>query len=62
MFVIVIGIIGYIGYKQMYGSAPTANGVSAPKQKLQNVQKAADRIEAQQQKSTDEALDKANGN
>lgn len=62
MFVIVIGIVGYIGYRQMYGHAPGANGgVSAPKQRLENVQKAADRIEVQQQKALDDTLEKTKG-
>lgn len=58
MFVIAIGIVGYLGYRSMYGRAPTAQGVSAPKQQLDNVNGAAKRIEAQQQKAAEEALKK----
>lgn len=59
MAVITIGILGYIGYKQMYGRAPGSTATSAPKQRLENVQKAANRIEDQQQKSADKAYDQS---
>ena len=60
MGIIAIGIVGYLGYRSMYGSVGvSAQGVSAPRQRLDNVQKAADRIEDQQQKAADEALKKS---
>lgn len=62
MAVITIGILGYIGYRTMYGRSPaTPEGTSAPKERLQNVQRAADRIEAEQQKAAEEALKKSQG-
>ena len=60
MVIIAIGIVGYLGYRSMYGSVGVSTqGVSAPRQRLDNVQKAADRIEDQQQKAADEALKKS---
>lgn len=61
MGIITISILGWLGYRAMYGRAalPDANGVSAPKQRLDNVQKAANRIEDQQQKNAEEALKKS---
>lgn len=63
MGILVIAIMGWLGYRSMYRGAamPDAQGVSAPKQRLDNVQKAANRIEAQQQKNDDEALKKSQG-
>jgi hypothetical protein len=58
MAVITIGILGYIGYKQMYGRAPGST-TTAPKQRLENVQKAANRIEEQQQKAADQAYEQS---
>ena len=58
MGIITIGIVGYLGYRTMYGRVG-AQGVSAPKQRLENVQNAANRIETQQQQGADEALKKA---
>lgn len=60
MGVITIGIVAYLGYRTMYGRAPSANGTSAPKQQLENVKGAANRIEEQQQKNAEEALKKSN--
>jgi hypothetical protein len=59
MAVITVGIIGYIGYKQMYGRSVGSIDSGAPKQRLENVQKAANRIEDQQQKSADSAYEKS---
>lgn len=60
MGVIAIAIVGYLGYRAMHGSMPpSAQGISAPKQRLNNVQGAADRIEAQQVKANEEAEKKA---
>ena len=62
MGVITIAIVGYLGYRSMYGGVmPNAAGVGTPKQRLDNVRKAADRIEKNDQKAADEALKKANG-
>ncbi len=61
MGILVIAIMGWLGYRSMYRGAaiPDAQGVSAPKQRLDNVQKAANRIEAQQQKTEDDSIKKS---
>ena len=59
MAVITISIIGFIAYKQLYGRSAFSAGKSEPKQKLENVQKAANRIEDQQQKAADKAFEKS---
>ena len=60
MFIVAIGIVGYLGYRSMYGRAAVpSQGVSAPKQRLENVQNAANRIEAQQQQAAEETLKKS---
>jgi hypothetical protein len=56
MAVITISIIGFIAYKQLYGRSALSSS-SEPKQRLENVQKAANRIEDQQQKSADKAFE-----
>jgi hypothetical protein len=64
MAIITISIIGFIAYKQLYGRSALSTS-SEPKQKLENVQKAANRIEDQQQKAADKAFEegqKAEGN
>ena len=64
MGILVIAIMGWLGYRAMYGrsaAVPDGQGVSAPKQRLDNVQKAANRIEDLQQKNNDEALKKSQG-
>ena len=64
MGILVIAIMGWLGYRAMYGrgaALPDGQGVSAPKQRLDNVQKAANRIEDQQQKNAEEALKKSQG-
>jgi hypothetical protein len=55
MAVITISIIGFIAYKQLYGRSAFSTS-TAPKQKLENVQKAANRIEEQQQQGADKAF------
>ena len=61
MGIIAIGIVGYLGFRAMYGGRmPGAEGVT-PKQRLENVQGAAERIEKNEQKALDETLKKANG-
>jgi hypothetical protein len=57
MGVIAIGIVGYLGYRTMYGRMPNPDGT--PKQKLENVQGAADRIEKDGQKAMEETLKKS---
>ena len=59
MGVITIGIIGYIGYRTMYGRMPSNSeqGTSAPKQQLDNVRGAARRIETAQDKAAEQALE-----
>jgi hypothetical protein len=61
MGVITIGIVGYIGYRTMYGRMPGAQTeTSAPKRQLENVRGAAQRIEDEQQKAAEKALEKSN--
>ena len=61
MGIIAISIVGYLGFRAMYGGRmPDAQGAS-PKQRLENVQGAAERIEKNEQKALDETLKKANG-
>lgn len=60
-----LGVLGAIAYKVMYRqSAVTAGeeGPSAPKQQLENVRGAANRIEAEGQKNADDLAKKAFGN
>lgn len=60
MGIIAISIVGYLGYRAMYGrSLASPQGTSAPKQKLENVNAAARRIEEQQDKANEEALKKS---
>jgi hypothetical protein len=59
MAVITLAIVGYLGYRSMYGRMPGTDGTGTPKQRLDNVRGAANRIEDQQQKAADEALKKA---
>ena len=49
-------IVSFLAYKQMYGHGADPMQQGTPKQRLQNVQNAANRIEADQQKAADEAL------
>lgn len=53
-----LGLVGYLGYRAMYGGrAPSAE--STPKQRLENVQNAANRIEQEQEEAARRALEKA---
>ncbi|MBL8920564.1 MAG: hypothetical protein JNJ54_16995 [Myxococcaceae bacterium] len=65
LVVLALAVLGGIAWKVMYGSAPVsagADGPSQPKQQLDNVRKAATRIEADQQKAADDVAQKAFGN
>ncbi len=55
-----LSAMGYLAYRTMYGQAAVVDesGVSAPKQRLENVQNAARRIEGQQDQRAADA-DKA---
>jgi|GEM_PF-4580273 hypothetical protein len=53
-------MLGYLGYSQMYGKG-RAVGDATPKERLDNVKKAANRIEANDQQRADDALKKADG-
>lgn len=59
MGIITLAIVGYLGYRSMYGRMPGSDAVGTPKQRLDNVRGAANRIEEQQQKAADDALKKA---
>ncbi len=52
-----LGLMGFLAYRAMYGgaeSAAAASGPSEPKQRLENVQKAANRIEKADQQRLDD--------
>ena len=59
MGTITLAIAAYLAYRVTGGNLHSADGVSAPKQRLENVHGAADRIEKNDQKAADEALKKA---
>jgi hypothetical protein len=52
-----IGVLAYLGYSQMYGKG-RAVGDATPKERLDNVKKAAKRIEDNDQKRADDTLKK----
>lgn len=56
-----IAIFAFIAFKVMYGGRASVeqDRAKAVEQRLENVQNAADRIEDLQQKSAQDALDKA---
>ena len=60
MGVIAIAIVGYLGFRAMYGRMPSTEG-GPRQQRLENVQGAAERIEKNELKAADETLKKANG-
>jgi len=57
-----LAIVGYLGYRSMYGGYSDKNSNGTPKQRLENVQNAANRIENQQEEAAKRALEKANTN
>lgn len=53
-----LSLMAFLAYRAMYGRLPTSGAEpELPKQRLENVQNAADRIEKQQQEAADKALD-----
>lgn len=50
-------IVGYLGFRAMYGGASVDQ--ATPKERLDNVRDAAKRIEQNEAKAADEALEKA---
>jgi hypothetical protein len=52
-----IGVLAYLGYAQMYGKGRPV-GDATPKERLDNVKKAAKRIEDNDQKRADDTLKK----
>ena len=58
MGTITLAIAAYLAYRVTGGNLHSADG-SAPKQRLDNVHGAADRIEKEQQKAAEETLKKA---
>jgi hypothetical protein len=54
-------MLGYLGYSQMYGKGRAVNDAT-PKQRLDNVKKAANRIETNDQQRTDDVFDKTDPN
>lgn len=59
--VVVLGlaVVGYLGYRSMYGGYSDRNSNGTPKQRLENVQNAANRIEQQQEDAAKQALERA---
>ncbi|MFZ5439343.1 MAG: hypothetical protein ACOZQL_05005 [Myxococcota bacterium] len=55
-FIMAIAIVGYLGYRSMYGRRNTED--ATPKQRLENVKGAAHRIEDDQTKRLDETMQK----
>lgn len=53
-----LGIVGYLGYRSMYGGREPSEA-NTPKQRLENVQNAANRIEKDQEEAARRALEKA---
>jgi hypothetical protein len=59
--VMAIAIIGYLGYRTMYGRTSMGSATEGtPRQRLDNVQNAANRIEKQQNDRAQQDLQKAN--
>lgn len=64
MVVLGLSVLGAIAWRVMYGTSPVtagAEGPSQPKQQLDNVRGAAQRIEANDQKAVDDLEKKAFG-
>ena len=59
MGTITLAIAAYLAYRSVGGNLGGADGVGTPKQRLDNVHGAADRIEKDQQKAAEETLNKA---
>jgi hypothetical protein len=57
MGTVTLAIAAYLAYRSIGGSRE--DGIGTPKQRLDNVRGAADRIEKNDQKAADEALKKA---
>ncbi len=57
-----LAVVAYMGYRSMYGGFSDKNSSGTPKQRLENVQNAANRIEQQQEEAAKRALEKANSN
>jgi hypothetical protein len=57
--VLALAILGYLGYRTMYGRTAMNPEGEAPKQRLENAQNAANRIEQQQQQRAEQDLEKS---
>ena len=57
-----LAVVAYMGYRSMYGGFSDKNSNGTPKERLDNVKKAANRIEQQQEEAAQRALEKANAN
>lgn len=55
-----LAIVAYLGYLSIGGHLGGAGAAGTPKQRLDNVHGAADRIEKQHQQAADDALKKSN--
>lgn len=60
-----LSVLAFIGYRVLYGAAANANAnagePSRPKQQLENVRGAANRVEAAEQQAADDIAKKAFG-
>lgn len=64
LLVLGLAVVGGIAWKVMYRTSPVSAGVegpSQPKQQLENVRGAANRIEAEHQQAADDVAKKAFG-
>jgi hypothetical protein len=57
-----LAIVAYLGYKSIHGGYSDKNSNGTPKQRLENVQNAANRIEQQQIDAANKNLEKSNAN
>jgi hypothetical protein len=58
--VLALAVLGYLGYRTMYGQTRANPDAATPKERLENVQNAANRIEQEQQQRAQQDLEKAN--
>jgi hypothetical protein len=56
MLIITLGVTSFVAYNVVHKQGASADEASAPKQQLDNVREAAKRIEAEQERRAQEAL------
>jgi hypothetical protein len=57
-----LAIVAYLGYRSIHGGYSDKNSNGTPKQRLENVQKAADKIEKQQEESAKRTFEETTNN